>query len=990
MTAPVTAPEQDRLLPVAVVLVLAMAAPFALGRGIDLPDDALYFTISAWEWLHTAWTEGLSPWFVLGKLGGVGLYSDIVPMGPFYPASWLLWLLPAAVALPLAVALHAVGTLLSVRWMARTFGASASAATLAGAAVAAGPLGVVSLVDCHVDVWPLYLWFPVVLGAQHRMDLAPDARHRLRWAAVAGAALALMMLGSHMRFSVAAFATWGVLALLRGPRTWGWAAGIGALGLIGGAPGYLPNILELQLSTGGTNRLAELAGPAHESYRLLNLPGWLAPKPHWYDRDFSLGALLGVAFLAALPGLARAPRRLATLVGILTAAALSPSIPGMRWIFAPLLIVTHPISIFYTAIALIPAAAVAALGVDRLRADPSAVRHRAVLAVLAVLALLAVARLVLRDLAFDDPDAWAAWVVSAAVAVVVLGAGAALLRRQRWTLLALLALAEIGVVGARIHRAIPAHPIPLATRTDTDGLDLVADGYLDVTDLAGLDDVRYATRKGFFDATDFVQMGLDERVKDDVADLGDYPWEHEELGEGTQDEGSDLGSAVDDEEAAAAAALIARRWPVHLGLARAIPGLAGRAKIPPRRSVVALQFLSWQLVVDPDEEELRRLEDVDRELLRPWFLPGHLGARVLTRYGIPVAVDQAGEVGRVSRVAPPCWSPPYEEDDDPAGILHDVLTEDFSVDRPVRLEGPPPPHPDGGAWGRAATLTCEAAHPSIEADEVVVEADEPAMIVLRRRWHPGLEVRAEGRLLPTAPADFLHAAVFVPPGTHELTVRFVPLGLRASVAGMLLAWALLLTGMLVEPTARLRASASAFSWALLLGCGVWIAAVAAVADPHRWPPLMARGLGHLTFLSIAAVLLSSPWARLHPGSVLAKLVRFRRPLGIATLVPAVLHFGFVLWSTPALRRLELDPGTDIPGLVGLSSLLVLGATSNQAAQRALGARWKTLHRALLVIAFGATTPAAIAAEWTPIGVLVLPVAIAVLVYRVRYYRAMGG
>jgi len=975
---------RDRLLPVAVLLVLGMALPFALGRGIDLPDDALYYTVSSWEWLRVAWTEGLSPWFVPGKLGGVGLYSDIVPMGPFYPASWLLFVLPVHLALPLAVALHAVGTLLSVRWMARTFGASPAAATLAGAAVAAGPLGAVTLVDCHVDVWPLYLWFPVVLGAQRRMDEAPELRHRVPWAALAGAGLALMLLGSHMRFSVAAFAAWGVLALLRGPRTWGWAAAIGALGLLGGAPGFLPNILELQLSTGGTNRLAELAGPAHESYRLLNLPGWLAPKPHWYDRDFSLGAVLGVAFLAALPGLSRPARRLALFVAILAGAALSPSIPGMRWLFAPLLIVTHPISIFYTAIALIPAAAVAALGVDRLTADPSALRHRAVLVTLAVLAALALVRAALPALAFEDPDEWRAWLGSVAFAALALGLAVTLLQRRRTTLLGLVVLAEIGVVGARVHGALPSEPIPLATRTAVDGLDELRDGYLDVSDLAGLDDVRYATRKGFFDATDFMETGLDERVKDEVADFGDYPWDQAD-DEGTPDVGSDLGSAIDRDEAAASAALIARRWPVHLGLAEAIPGLAGRAKIPPRRAVIALQFLSWQLVVDPDAEELTRLEDLDRALLRPWFRPGALGHRVLVRYGIPLAVDQTGVVGRAATVAPPCWAPPYTIDDDPVRILGDVLSTPFSAAAPVRLEADPP-----SSLGRPADLDCPRTEPGIEADSVTVSADEPSLVVLRRRWHPGLEVRDDdGVLLPTAPADFLHTAVFVPAGDFTLDVRFVPLGLRASVAAMLFAWALLATGWFVDPRARLRLSATAFSWALALLCGVWLVAVAVAWDPARWPALMARGLGHLTFLSLAAVLLSSPLARLHPERF-AGLVRYRRALGIAALVPAVLHFAFVLWSTPALRRLELEPATDIPGLVGLGSLLVLGATSNARAQRALGPRWKTLHRTLLVVAFGATTPAAIAAEWTPIGLLVLPVALTVLLYRVRYYRALGA
>ncbi len=188
---------------------------------------------------------------------------------------------------------------------------------------------------------------------------------------------------------------------------------------------------------------------------------------------------------------------------------------------------------------------------------------------------------------------------------------------------------------------------------------------------------------------------------------------------------------------------------------------------------------------------------------------------------------------------------------------------------------------------------------------------------------------------------------------------------------------------------RLSRSAWTFTLAALLICGGLVGMIAALSPPPRWPSLMARGLGHLTFWSLAAVLLSSPLARLRPRSRIARLVRWRRQLGLALLVPAVLHFGFVVWSTPDLLRLELHPTTDLPGFLSLACLITLGVTSPARVQRALGAkRWKRLHRRLIVVAFIATVPAALAAEFAPLGLAAAPLAILVLSYRWRYYRGL--
>jgi DMSO/TMAO reductase YedYZ heme-binding membrane subunit len=173
-------------------------------------------------------------------------------------------------------------------------------------------------------------------------------------------------------------------------------------------------------------------------------------------------------------------------------------------------------------------------------------------------------------------------------------------------------------------------------------------------------------------------------------------------------------------------------------------------------------------------------------------------------------------------------------------------------------------------------------------------------------------------------------------------------------------------------------------------CVLLVGSIACLAPRGAWPSLMARGLGHLTFSMIALVLLTSPLARLHPTSRLALLVAWRKPIGIATLLPAVLHFAAVIWSTPDLRRFEIHPATDLPGFLAFCCLVALGVTTPQRVRRSMGsAKWKRLHRRLLTVAFAATIPAAINAEYWPLGVVAAALAILTLRYRWLYYRALG-
>ncbi|MBJ95310.1 MAG: hypothetical protein CMP23_12680 [Rickettsiales bacterium] len=188
------------------------------------------------------------------------------------------------------------------------------------------------------------------------------------------------------------------------------------------------------------------------------------------------------------------------------------------------------------------------------------------------------------------------------------------------------------------------------------------------------------------------------------------------------------------------------------------------------------------------------------------------------------------------------------------------------------------------------------------------------------------------------------------------------------------------------PLSRSRqARALAFTLGLSL---LVVGLIALLAAEKSWASLMARGLGHLSFLLLGLILLSSPLARFYSTPTLTRLVLWRRPLGIATLVPATVHFALVIWSTPELLEGVIHPLTDLPGMVAFLLLLWMGFTSRRGAQQRLGpGRWKRLHRRAILAAFALTAPAAVGAEFLPLGVIAVLFSVLVLSYRLRYYKA---
>ncbi len=733
----------------AVALSAAVALPLAVGRGVDLPDDALFHVVPLFEWLRTALLEGRSPWFVPGKLGGTSLFAD-ASIHPLYPGVWGVLALDAHHALVASMVLHAVGTVFAVRWMARSFGASATSATLAGAGVAAGTIGCLSAIDVMVDTWPVFLWFPVALGALERLRLAPadDAAAARRWTAVAGAAVALMLLGSHLRYGAAAGAALGVWALWR-PGRRAWALGALAIGLAGGAVALVPSLLEWQHAASDTARAAALSVPAHDQVALWNVPGLFAPKPLRLRPDWSVGLVLAAAFVVG--GAGTRDRRLFAFAIALYATGIAGGVPILRYLFAPLLLVTHPVDTFWGALALLPGAAVGALALDRLLAEDRvalAARLRGPAgAVLGVVLAGGVLRVALASSWLPSEVERQGVLVAALQAAAVVAALVVVLRmppgRRRTAAVAAIALIDLAALAVRFHTALPSVPLELADRVEDADAEALAGGYLHLGELADLEGFLYDTG-GMGPSADLADEG------ENFDDLARYLREN----------------------------IVHLRWPVHLGVGRGIRGASGRAKMPPRRPLALLAPLADAIVGDGPER--KRLEDDHPELIRPLFRDASaLGTNTLRLMRVRTAVGGIDGSLRFDAGPPQprCWTAPSVrvlagEDERVAELLAAPFdpAAPAIVEDPTLAERPLVP----------ATARCD------DTGDVAVEATGPALVVVGETWHPGWRV-GDGR--PTFPVNQVHFGFFADASDEApLALRFVPPGLLPAAGASALAW----------------------------------------------------------------------------------------------------------------------------------------------------------------------------------------------------------
>ena len=153
-------------------------------------------------------------------------------------------------------------------------------------------------------------------------------------------------------------------------------------------------------------------------------------------------------------------------------------------------------------------------------------------------------------------------------------------------------------------------------------------------------------------------------------------------------------------------------------------------------------------------------------------------------------------------------------------------------------------------------------------------------------------------------------------------------------------------------------------WTVLVLPGLWplwpilVAKDPSVtADPSKY---VLHHWGFVACLVLAVVLSFSPLRVLWPKwGVAQALNRHRRLVGVAAFVYAALHLtthliyegGFELAAIPATLKTALGKPFQLTGLIAFTILLVLAATSVNAAIKWLGGKlWKNIHRLAYVAA----------------------------------------
>lgn len=114
------------------------------------------------------------------------------------------------------------------------------------------------------------------------------------------------------------------------------------------------------------------------------------------------------------------------------------------------------------------------------------------------------------------------------------------------------------------------------------------------------------------------------------------------------------------------------------------------------------------------------------------------------------------------------------------------------------------------------------------------------------------------------------------------------------------------------------------------------------APDERWQ-LAARYTARLAFLLFLPVYVASAWNRLWPSAASKFALRRRRALGLSFATAHAIHLA-------ALTAFQVTKGA-VPDAVTLAggggafvAMFAMAATSNDAAVRRLGKRWRTLHR----------------------------------------------
>ena len=141
-----------------------------------------------------------------------------------------------------------------------------------------------------------------------------------------------------------------------------------------------------------------------------------------------------------------------------------------------------------------------------------------------------------------------------------------------------------------------------------------------------------------------------------------------------------------------------------------------------------------------------------------------------------------------------------------------------------------------------------------------------------------------------------------------------------------------------------------FALAVAVGVGIWLLVIPAFTGDLGANPveMLLHRSGEIAIWTLGAVLSLSPLRIVFPRSrFINALNRHRRTVGVSACVYGLSHFAFHLLyegDAQAVARSFSKPFIWF-GLVGLSILVILAATSNNFSIRKLGGKnWKRLHR----------------------------------------------
>jgi len=763
--------NRSSLLLVGYAALTLLVCPSLLWWGaVDQPDEFLEFNTSGLAFLARELAAGRLPAWDPYVLGGMPVAAAPTCLGPWYPAAWVLPVVPLDWFVLGAWLVHLGLGAAGAHRLAEACGAGSTGATAAGVVQLCGTSCVVALVDGELDVVAVLGWLPWALVALHRaFEAAREGAGGVRHAALAAGALGLIGLGSHARFAALAYAAlglhaavlWGTANREARPGAGRWAAltvALLAVGTLLAAPSVLPAALEVFATRSALPEDEALVGQVLTpgAFAGLLYPKMLVTDDRWYH--------LGPVVLL-IPLALRGNRRVTALVttGALLFVVAMGSRGPLGWALQPIMGLLYPTEIGAAATGALFLAVAAGLGVDRVVQAPGALDRRGFAAVAGVgCAAVVVGLFAEQALYLDVPETrWPrrmTWVSAGHGAAALAGLVAVLALARRLGartlagLLLVLVLADGLAYAWRVEAAIPSPwvaPSDHVAARSVEGLTLeTPSGRL----------VQLPSRP---------VRDLMGGAPEDLLSHPGHGWAH--------DPGDDPRISIPRETAQVISGSLRR----NAGGATGWPQAGGRAKVPPMPWSVLTHGLSspgpWaapELVQSP-RVLARTLELLGvRWVVSPvdgWSLPA-------SRRLAPTP-EAALRVELLDPRPPALLSPHAVVLPDARAALDELLGGEVDLRASVVLIEPAPPGTD--LEGRPAIVGAVSGW-SPGRWRVELPAHDGGVLVLTDRFHPGWTASApDGRALAVLRANLLHVGVVVPGDVRTVAVTFIAPGARA-------------------------------------------------------------------------------------------------------------------------------------------------------------------------------------------------------------------